>query len=535
MANKNIEQFITTYGPVAQQVSKEINVDPNVLLGQWGLESRWGQTEMAKKHHNLGGIKDFSGAGLEAKDNKTGSMDKYVKFEDPEVFGMYYADQIKRNFPLAVNTGPDVGAFTRGLASGKNGSYFGVPVEEYESSLASAQASIPENRTLPFEAGKGTAAATSDGAKETDEQREARMQADINAQEKRQAQIYGAGAGAGVSATRAAGSGAGALLEAGAKRVGTGLATGMQGRTPPVPPAPSVGVPSPSGGPPQSVVRLPVPSGAPVAGGLPTPAGPADAGRMAQGQTGAQVYNYGKAAGLTDIEAAKALDTTKQAGGVHDLSTARREGLNKVQSMFPGEKYVENPRYGGLLTLDQGAGKGPKQSFKVQGALPAADLPPNFMPGPAAPPPQGTLVQLPPRQPVSTAPIPPKGPSGLDVVTDMFKGMMKPVAAAAAAVSKYVLPPVALASAAGEGVNIAQQLRKPEDQRDTTSMMLSGGNILGTGMMFTPYAPLGAALAGGSAAAQAYRDSPDAQAYVKRKMQGLANAPLLDEMTGPLP
>jgi hypothetical protein len=151
MANKNIEQFIATYGPVAQQVSKEINVDPNVLLSQWGLESRWGQTEMAKKYHNLGGIKDFSGAGFEAKDNKTGSKDKYVKFEDPEVFGMYYVDQIKRNFPNALNTGPDAGAFTRGLASGKRGSYFEVPIEEYEKSLSSAQASIPEGKMLPFE------------------------------------------------------------------------------------------------------------------------------------------------------------------------------------------------------------------------------------------------------------------------------------------------------------------------------------------------------------------------------------------------
>jgi len=527
MSNKNIEQFIETYGPIAQQVSKEIKVDPNVLLSQWGLESRWGQTEMAKKHHNLGGIKDFSGNGFEAKDNKTGSKDKYVQFEDPEVFGMYYADQIKRNFPLAVNTGPDVGAFTRGLASGKNGSYFGVPVEEYESSLASAQASIPENKALPFEPTEGAAApapATPAPAEETDEERDARMQAAMDAQEKRQAQMIGAGTGAGVSATRAAGSGAGALLEAGAKRVGTGFATGMQGRTPPTPPAPSAGVPSPSGGPPQSVVRLPVPSGG------------ADAGRLAAGQTGTMPYNYAKSAGLTDIEAGRALDMTKQTGGVHDLTSQRREGLNKVQSMFPGEKYVENPRYGGLLTLDQGAGSGPKQSFRVQGPLPAADLPPNFMPGPAAPPPQGTLVQLPPRQPVSTAPIPPKGPSGLDVVTDMFKGMMRPVAAAAAAVGKYVLPPLALASAAGEGVNIAQQARKPEGQRDTTSMMLSGGNILGSGLsMFPPTAPVGIPLAIGTGAAQAYRDNPDFQEYVKRKMQGLANAPLLDEMTGPLP
>ena len=527
MANKNIEQFIATYGPVAQQVSKEINVDPNVLLSQWGLESRWGQTEMAKKYNNLGGIKDFSGKGLEAKDNKTGSVDKYVKFEDPEVFGMYYADQIKRNFPLAVNTGPDVGAFTRGLASGKNGSYFGIPVQEYESSLSSAQASIPENQMLPFEATEGAAApapAPAAPPQETDEQRDARMQADIDAQEKRQAQMIGAGTGAGISATRAAGSGAGAVLEAGANRVGQGFRAGMQGKTPPAPPAPSAGVPSPSGGPPQSVVRLPIQSGGP------------DGGRLAAGQTGTMPYNYAKSAGLTDIEAGRALDMTKQTGGVHDLTTQRREGTQRIQQLFPGEKYVENPRYGGLLTLDQGAGSGPRQSFKVQGPLPAADLPPNFMPGPAAPPPQGTLVQLPPRQPVSTAPIPPKGPSGLDVVTDMFKGMMKPVAAVASAVSKYVLPPLALASAAGEGVNIAQQARRPEGQRDTTGMMLSGANIVGSGLsMFPGTAPVGVPLMLGTTAAQTYRDNPDVQAYIKKKMQGLADTPLLDEMTGPLP
>ena len=524
MANKNIEKFIETYGPVAVQVSKEINVDPNVLLSQWGLESRWGQTEMASKYHNLGGIKDFSGTGLEAKDNKTGSMDKYVKFEDPEIFGMYYVDQIKRNFPQAINTGPDVGAFTRGLASGKRGSYFGVPVEEYESSLTSAKSSIPEGKLLPFEpSGKpveGAAEAT-EPPDETDEQRDARIQAAMDEQEKRQAQLMGAAAGAGVSATRAAGSGAGAVLEAGARRVGQGFGTGMQGRTPPAPPASSAGVPSPSGGPPQSVVRLPVQSGGP------------DGGRLAAGQTGTMPYNYAKSAGLTDIEAGLALDMTKQTGGVHDLTTQRREGTQRIQQLFPGEKYVENPRYGGLLTLDEGGGKGPKQSFRVQGALPATDLPPNFMPGPAAPPPQGTLVQLPPRQAISTTPIAPKPPSGLDVVTDMFKGMMRPLATTARAIGKYAFPPLALASAAGEGVNIGQQARKPEGQRDTTGMALSGANIAGAGMsLFPATAPVGIPLSLGTAAAQAYRDNPN---WLKQKMQGVSDIPLLDEMTGPLP
>lgn len=529
MANKNIEQFIATYGPVAQQVSKEINVDPNVLLSQWGTESRWGQTDMAKKYHNLGGIKDFSGSGFEAKDNKTGSIDKYVKFEDPEVFGMYYADQIRRNFPGAINTGPDIGAFTRGLATGKNGSYFGVTAEEYESSLTAAQSSIPENKTLPFapvappKQVVPPAAPPKQAAPpvETDQQRDARIQATIQSamdeQEKRQAQLMGGGVGLGISGTKAVGAGAGAAVQAVANRAGQGFSTGMQRGTPPSLLAPPVGVPSTPSGPPQSVVRLPIPSG-----GL-------DAGRLASGQTGTMPYNYAKAAGLTDIEAGRALDMTKQTGGVHDLTSQRREGMSKIQQLFPGERYVENPRFGGLLTPDQGVGQGPRASYVYQGA---SELPPGHMAGPAAPPPAGSLVQLPPRQPIPTV----SKVSGLDVVTDIFKKMMQPVSSVFSTVGKYVLPPLSLASAAGEGVNIAQQARRPEGQRDTTSMALSGANILGSGLsMFPPTAAVGAPLMLGTAAAQAYRDNPEVQAYIRKKIQGLSNAPMIDEMTGSLP
>jgi hypothetical protein len=365
---------------------------------------------------------------------------------------------------------------------------------------------------------------------ETDEQRDARMQSAMDEQEKRQAQLIGAGTGAGISAARLAGSGAGAVIQAGAKRAGEGFRAGMQGSAPTAPAAPSIALPgapaapAAPGAPGQSIMRQPIPSGGP------------DAGRMAPGQTGTMPYNYAKAAGLTDIEAGRALDMTKQAGGVHDLTTQRREGLGKIQSLFPSERYIENPRFGGIMTPDQGAGGGPRQSFKMQGALPAADLPPNFMAGPAAPPPQGTLVQLPPRQPIPTTPILPKPPSGLETVTNLFKGMMRPVAAATSTALKYVLPPVGLANIAGEGVNIQQQLRKPEDQRDLTSAGLSATGILGTGMALANKNPyLGGALAAGSALTQEYRNNPEMQEYLRQKMQGMARHPLLDEMTGPLP
>lgn len=284
----------------------------------------------------------------------------------------------------------------------------------------------------------------------------------------------------------------------------------------------SMGVPPPAGAPPgvqgapgQVVMRQP---GAPAAGGLPIPVGPEDAGRMAKGQTGAGVYNYGKAAGLTDIEAAKALDTTKQAGGVHDLSTQRREGMNKVQQLFPGERYVENPRFGGLLTPDQGVGQGPRASYRYQGP---SELPPGHMSGPAAPPPAGSLVQLPKPPPIPTTPPPPgmgaRVMSGLDTVTNMFKGMMRPVVSAVGTVGKYALPPAAGLSAGLDIADIAHEYDKPADQRDLTKMALKGVSALGGGLsMFRPAALVGIPLSLGATAAQAYREDPE---YFKQKMK----------------
>lgn len=90
-----------------------------------------------------------------------------------------------------------------------------------------------------------------------------------------------------------------------------------------------------------------------------SPTGPRDAGRMARGETGAQTYNAAKAAGLTDIEAGRALDMTKNEGGVYDLLTQRREGLNNTKN----SGYVENPLFGGLMTNDTSVGNGPRKKF----------------------------------------------------------------------------------------------------------------------------------------------------------------------------
>jgi len=248
------------------------------------------------------------------------------------------------------------------------------------------------------------------------------------------------------------------------------------------------------------------------------PIGSQDAGRMAAGQTGNMPYNYAKSAGLTDIEAGRALDMTKQEGGVHDLSTQRREGLNRVNQIAPNQ-FVENPAYGGIMTPDQGGGKGPKQSFKVQGALSAADLPPDYMPGPAAPPPQGSLVEIPKPTPPAPPSLAQRTAAGLDEVANLFKSMIRPVAATARYAGKYALPPLAGLSAGLDVAEMAHEYDKPAAQRDYIKMGTKGAGVVGGALsMFPPTAPVGVPLMLGASALDLYRD-PAARAYAEKKMQ----------------
>jgi Mannosyl-glycoprotein endo-beta-N-acetylglucosaminidase len=124
------QQFIEEYAPIAEEVGDKIGVSSDILLSQWGLETRWGTSIVG--NHNLGNIKDFAGGGKEAKG------EKYLNFEDPEAFGDYYAHMIKRNFPGALNSKSDLNQFVKGLQSGKKGAY--AEDENYGESLSGALA-----------------------------------------------------------------------------------------------------------------------------------------------------------------------------------------------------------------------------------------------------------------------------------------------------------------------------------------------------------------------------------------------------------
>lgn len=113
------EEFIRQYRPLAENIGKAVGVAPNLLLAQFGLETGWGRS-VVPGTNNLGNIKDFSGGGVGATDNMTGSRDKYRKYGSPEEFGLDYVNLIGGNkrYAGALNTGDDAEAFARGLQAG---------------------------------------------------------------------------------------------------------------------------------------------------------------------------------------------------------------------------------------------------------------------------------------------------------------------------------------------------------------------------------------------------------------------------------
>jgi len=204
------------------------------------------------------------------------------------------------------------------------------------------------------------------------------------------------------------------------------------------------------------------------------PFGGPDGGRMAPGTTGNMQYNYGKSAGLTDIEAGRALDMTKNEGGVHDLSTKRREGLNKAGEIAPG--FRENPRFGGLMT-DQSVGSGPRQSFVQQGPTATPEMPgPGFTPA-------GELraVDVQPRLANAKK-------SGLDLVTDLYKSFINsPTAELAGRVMKRVAPPLAALGAGLDAAELEHEMRKEAEDQDRIKMALKFAGLTGGALSLIPH------------------------------------------------
>ncbi len=103
------QNFSATYAPYAAQAGAALGVDPNVILGQWALESGYG-TNTASQGYNVGSI--MSGG-------------QPLSYASPSAFEQSYVNTIQTDFPNAVGSGSNVYAFANGLATGTLGSYFG--------------------------------------------------------------------------------------------------------------------------------------------------------------------------------------------------------------------------------------------------------------------------------------------------------------------------------------------------------------------------------------------------------------------------
>lgn len=106
------ELFKKQYRHAAERAGKELGVDPNVILGQWGLETGWGKSVIPGTN-NLGNVK--SEEGVSAKDNSTGSVDKYKQYKSLDDFADDWSQMIKDKYPKSVGSGSNAQKFAVGL------------------------------------------------------------------------------------------------------------------------------------------------------------------------------------------------------------------------------------------------------------------------------------------------------------------------------------------------------------------------------------------------------------------------------------
>lgn len=183
------------------------------------------------------------------------------------------------------------------------------------------------------------------------------IQAAMDEQEVRQAQLYGGGAGAALGAVRGAGDIAGSAIEGLAQRAAEGAQRAAQ--------APTI-----TGG-------AQPPMGAPTAPeGVPRPTG------------GSGTFNWGKAFGLGDIEAGRATSMGGAPGSADELIKQRAAALQRLQGMSPAAGMMEDPTRGGLMVPQQTPYTGPRGA---QGEIGGGKPPPV---SPVTPKPAGALEEV---------------------------------------------------------------------------------------------------------------------------------------------
>lgn len=515
MAKDSTKSFIEKYRPVAEEVGKEIGVSPNVILSQWALESGWGKAVPGQ--NNIAGIKDFTGGGTEARDNKLGTTAKYANFSDPETFGIYYASMIKRQFPNAVNAGDDITAFTRGLVSGKSGAYFQADPHQYAVGLTSIHNTLPGSQQAPRPSEQDIKAPMP-----SDESRLIAAPAakpvpartDKSGADPGERFLFG-GAGA-ATGTAALGLDklAQAREQAAIRRAGLEEAERLRQRrldaarvTPPA-------------APPQGVVPEPPAR----AGGLNVEPTSPQTTRILQGTTGdagttgrARMSGFAAETSQTAAAQKQAYDTANRLRSLGLVAEDAPTFFAKQPGMTSSPSGVLIPRSEPAPTI------GPRSP---EGQIGGAKVPPV----PTAPGAPALDIYKPPPASPSLAS---KTASGLEAVGSMFKSMMAPVSKTVGSAVRYGAPTLGGLSAGLDVAELLHEYQKPEVQRDYTKMALKGAGAIGGGLSMIPgAATVGVPLALGASAIQAYREDPEMLNRLIKRMSESKPLESSDPMTG---
>lgn len=117
-AGTNVERFVNQYLPAAERAAEQLGVTPDLVLGQWGLETGWGRS-IIPGTNNLGNIKDTTGQGVYATDNMTGSRDAYRKYGSVDEFADGFVQFLgNKRYQQALNAGDNPALYFGGLKRG---------------------------------------------------------------------------------------------------------------------------------------------------------------------------------------------------------------------------------------------------------------------------------------------------------------------------------------------------------------------------------------------------------------------------------
>lgn len=115
-------EFVKRYLPEAEAAEKRFRINPVIMLAQAAIESGWGESDLARKDHNMFGIAGFGPANEFWHGYQVilveGGM-PFRKYADTQSSFFDYARLIVTAYPVAAAVSYHPAAFAREIAYSK--------------------------------------------------------------------------------------------------------------------------------------------------------------------------------------------------------------------------------------------------------------------------------------------------------------------------------------------------------------------------------------------------------------------------------